>query len=174
MKSEELFKAGKIIRTFGSKGELIFQFESGLPDEVTETESVFVDIHGSLIPFFIASRNKRPKNQVQIQLLDINSPEEAELLCGCNFYIPKDQLPEHDTEHLYSYEIEGFTVIDPSGKIIGTVLEVVELPQQDMLMIDNQGSEIMIPLVDDIIISINRRKKTISVNPPEGLLELNN
>jgi len=57
---------------------------------------------------------------------------------------------------------------------VGQVSEVVKLPGQDLLSVDKNGSQVMIPMVKQIIISIDVLEKKIVVNPPEGLLDVTN
>jgi 16S rRNA processing protein RimM len=57
---------------------------------------------------------------------------------------------------------------------VGQVSEVVKLPGQDLLSVDKNGSQVLIPMVKQIIISIDVLEKKIVVNPPEGLLDVTN
>ena len=57
---------------------------------------------------------------------------------------------------------------------MGQVIEIVKLPGQDLLSVDKNGSQVLIPMVKQIIISIDVAAKKIVVNPPEGLLDVTN
>ena len=57
---------------------------------------------------------------------------------------------------------------------MGQVSEIVKLPGQDLLSVDKNGSQVLIPMVKQIIISIDVLAKKIVVNPPEGLLDVTN
>ena len=61
-----------------------------------------------------------------------------------------------------------------SGDLIGVVEEIVKLPGQDLLSVNKDGKEVLIPMVKQIIVSIDVQTKTIVVNPPEGLLDVAN
>jgi 16S rRNA processing protein RimM len=58
--------------------------------------------------------------------------------------------------------------------LVGQVIEIVKLPGQDLLSVDKNGSQVLIPMVKQIIISIDVAAKKIVVNPPEGLLDVTN
>jgi 16S rRNA processing protein RimM len=62
----------------------------------------------------------------------------------------------------------------PDGSNLGLVSEVVQLPGQDLLSVASQKGEVLIPMVKQIIISIDVDKKLIKINPPEGLLDVEN
>ena len=61
-----------------------------------------------------------------------------------------------------------------SGDLVGEVSEIVKLPGQDLLSVNKDGKEILIPMVKQIIVSIDVETKRIVVNPPEGLLDVTN
>jgi 16S rRNA processing protein RimM len=172
MKQDELFRLGKIVRTFGSKGEVIFQIDSEIIDRIKKLESVFININENLVPFFIEHLERRPKNQAQVKLLDVDSTDDASILAGCEFFIPFGLLPKQKGTQLYSFEIEGYTVIDAIRGETGTVTAVLEMPQQSLLAIEFNGKEILVPIVDEIIRKIDRKKKEIHIEAPEGLIEL--
>jgi len=172
MKPDELFLLGKIVRTFGSKGEVMFQIDSEILASLKKLESVFVNIDWSLVPFFIEQIQARPKNQALVKFMDVEETDDASILAGCDIYIPLSLLPKQKGGDFYSHEIEGFTVIDSRLGVIGNVQTILELPQQAILSIDLNGKEILIPIVEEIVKKVDRRRKAITIEAPEGLMEL--
>jgi len=172
MKQDELFHMGKIVRTFGTKGEVVFQINNEILAHIKKLESVFVEINENLVPFFIELNQPKPKNQALIKFMDVDSTEDASLLAGCDIFIPIALMPKQKGTQLYSNEIEGYTVIDANRGETGTVRTVLEMPQQSLLAIDFNGKEILIPIVDEIVKKIDRKKKEIYIEAPEGLIEL--
>jgi len=75
----------------------------------------------------------------------------------------------------YHYQqLIGCQVYLQNNELVGQVSEVVKLPGQDLLSVDKNGSQVLIPIVKQIIISIDVLEKKIVVNPPEGLLDVTN
>ncbi len=172
MKQDELFLLGKIVRTFGSKGELVFQVDAETLSRIKKLESVFLKINENLVPFFIETLQPRPKNQALVKLMDIETSEDASPLAGCEIYIPLTLLPKQKGSKLYSQDIEGYTVIDANRGNTGLVTKIIEMPQQFLLSIDLNGKEILVPIVDEIVKNIDHKTKTIYIEAPEGLIEL--
>ena len=172
MKQDELFLLGKIVRTFGTKGEVVFQFDTELFSRIKKLESVYLKINENLVPFFIELIQPRPKSQAMVKFLDVDNTEDASQLAGCDIFIPLEMLPKQKGTQLYSIEIEGYTVIDANRGETGTVRTVLEMPQQALLSIDFKGKEILIPIVDEIVKKIDRKTKTIHIEAPDGLIEL--
>lgn len=71
-------------------------------------------------------------------------------------------------------EIRGFTVLLSDRGIVGIIEEIIQNPGQDLLRIlSPEKREILVPLHSDLITGINKKKKTITMNLPDGLLEIN-
>jgi 16S rRNA processing protein RimM len=172
MKQDELFLLGKIVRTFGTKGELVFQADIETLARIKKLESVYLKINENLVPFFIKLIQPKAKGQAMVKFLDVDSTEEASLLTGCDIFVPIALLPKQKGKQLYSIEIEGFTVIDAERGETGTVKTVLEMPQQSLLAIEYNGKEILVPIVDEIIKKIDRRNKVVYIEAPEGLIDL--
>jgi len=172
MKQDELFQLGKIVRTFGSKGEVVFQVDAEMLAQIKKTESVYLKINENLVPFFIEHLQPRSKGQAMVKFLDVDSTEDATSLSGCDIFIPIAMLPKQKGTQLFSIEIEGYSVIDATRGETGTFRTVLELPQQSLMAIDFNGKEILVPIVDEIVKKIDRKKKVIYIDAPEGLIEL--
>lgn len=172
MKQDELFQLGKIVRTFGSKGEVIFQVDAEIFTQIKKLESVFLKINENLVPFFIERIQPKSKGQVLVKLLDVESADEAQLLAGSAVYIARTLLPRQKKSAAFSFEIEGFKVNDAAHGEIGIVQSVIEMPQQSLLSVMFNGKEILVPIVEEIITKVDRGSKTIYIAAPEGLIEL--
>jgi 16S rRNA processing protein RimM len=172
MKQDELFLLGKIVRTFGTKGEVVFQVNAELFSQIKKLESVYLKLNENLVPFFIELLQPRPKGQVMVKFFDVDSSEDASQLSGYEIYIPLNLLPKPKGSQLYSIEIEGYKVIDALHGETGTVRTVLEMPQQSLLAIDFNGKEILVPIVDEIVKKIDRKTRTIFIEAPEGLIDL--
>ena len=172
MKQDELFQLGKIVRTFGSKGEVVFQIDAELFSRIKKLESVYLKINENLVPFFIELIQPKAKGQAMVKFLDVDCTEDASLLAGCDIFIPTAMVPKQKGAQINSVEIEGYTVIDANRGETGTVRAVLEMPQQALLAIDFNGKEILVPIVDEIVKKIDSKTKTIYIEAPEGLIEL--
>jgi 16S rRNA processing protein RimM len=172
MNKDELFQLGKVVRTFGSKGEVVFQLTSEILTQIKKLESVFLNLNENLVPFFIEQMQSRPKNQLLVKLMDVDSDADATLLAGSEIYIPLAILPKSKQRQLSSSDVDGFLVIDSKLGETGTVLAVIDMPQQSLLSIGFNGKEILVPVVEEIIKKIDRKNKTIYIEAPEGLIDL--
>ncbi len=172
MKTEEHYFLGKVLKSFGIKGELLAFFDVDNTADYTNLKSVFVFIGGNMVPFSISELRLRQNNQVQIRFKDIDDPNQAEILIGCELYLPLSALPPLADHQFYYHEIVGYQAFDEAFGYIGTVDRVIDFPMQALLQVSNQGKEILIPLVDEVIVKVDKKKREIYLNVPEGLIEL--
>lgn len=170
MQKEDCFNLGKITKPFGLKGEVVIFLDVDEPNNYANLDSVFVEVRNQLVPFFI--QNIRINgNKATVQFEDI-TPEQTASIVGCNLYLPLDTLPKLTGKKFYFHEIIGFRVIDDEHGDIGTVASVIEYPAQPLFQIINNGTEILLPVLDQLINNVDRENRTISVHAPEGLIDL--
>ena len=55
---------------------------------------------------------------------------------------------------------------------IGTLVKVMDLPRQSLLQIAFEDKEILVPLVDEVIMKVDRKKKELHIRAPEGLIDI--
>lgn len=87
-------------------------------------------------------------------------------------YLPLSTLPKLTGNKFYYHEIEGFTVVDKSFGLVGNVKDVLDYTNQAVMQIFNGEKEIMVPINSHIILRVDREKKEIAIQAPEGLIEM--
>jgi 16S rRNA processing protein RimM len=87
-------------------------------------------------------------------------------------YKPIAGLPVLKGKHFYYHEIKGFQVVDQNHGNIGVIDDILELPHQSLFQIRHGEKEILIPIVDEIIQKVDRRKKLLLIEAPAGLIEI--
>ncbi|MBD3637261.1 MAG: 16S rRNA processing protein RimM [Crocinitomicaceae bacterium] len=169
---EDCFRLGSVARIHGYKGEVSIFLDVNDPREYKELESVFVEIDGKLIPFFLEHLYLRNKGFAVAKFETIDSDKKANMLLKCGLYLPKDLLPEKEDDDFYHFEIENFKVIDDRLGEIGIVKQVLDISNNPIIQIDQNGSEILIPKQNEFIKEIDWDEETIYVSTPKGLIEM--
>lgn len=165
MNTEEI---GYISKTHGLKGHVILRLNELVRiDE--EIKSVFLDLNGSQVPYFI--EECRPNNSGYILKLEtIDNVDSSKKLIGKKaFALPDFILEEEESLN----EFVGYAIIDSRLGNIGNIAEVDEKTDNVIIkVIHPTGVEIILPFNDDFIIEIDDDLKTIEFNAPEGLIEM--
>ena len=172
MQKEDCFYLGKIVKKYSFKGELLVKLDTDNPSIYTKMESVFIDKNKSLIPFFIERSSLHKSTLLRVKFEDIDSEEDADKLLKSELYLPLEFLPQLTGNKFYYHEIFGFEAEDLSFGLIGIIKGVNDSTNQAILEIDRNGSEILIPLIDDFIKSVDREQKKIILEVPEGLIDI--
>ena len=168
---EGYFLLGKIIRTHGYKGGLKAILDVDRPDEYRELDLILLEVKGQLIPWTVENIHLE-NNKANIKLSDLRDMEGAEKLVGCFIYLPVALLTKLSGKKFYFHEVTGFSVQDEAHGDIGKIDRVIDLPNNPLFAILQGDREILLPVNDEIIRKIDRKKKLIVVRAPEGLLEI--
>ncbi len=172
MDKKDFYYLGKIVKTSGFKGSLMFFFDVDNITPYKDLEAVFVEVGGDLIPFAVHSINIKSNTSAYVQLEDVNTDEEALALTGKALYLPLSFLPPLTGDKFYYHEVIGFEVIDRQAGSIGVLESVMDQGPQDIFIIRAGGKEVLLPASDEILLKVDREKRLLHVNAPEGLLNL--
>jgi 16S rRNA processing protein RimM len=142
---EERFVAGATLWTRSSRGE-----------EALVIESVRV-------------QNGRPV----IGFAGFARIEDVEHLAGLELRVPEDSLQPLESGVFYHHQLIGCRVTTVGGEQVGEVARVEGGAAGSLLAIDGPRGEILIPLAVDICVDIDVAGKAIRIDPPDGLLDLN-
>ncbi|MEV7421902.1 MULTISPECIES: ribosome maturation factor RimM [unclassified Streptomyces] len=85
--------------------------------------------------------------------------------------IDPEELPE-DPEEFYDHQLMDLDVVLADGTEIGRITEISHLPSQDLFIVERpDGSEVMIPFVEEIVTEIDLEEQRAVIDPPPGLID---
>jgi 16S rRNA processing protein RimM len=99
--------------------------------------------------------------------------EDVEPLAGRELRVPEQALRPLEAGRYYEHQLAGCAVDTVAGDRIGTVARVESGAGASRLVVTGSRGEILIPFVSDICVAVDVGARTIRINPPEGLIELN-
>ncbi len=173
MEKENCFYLGRITKVIGFKGEVAVFIDSDEPEKYAALDSVFLEINGNLIPYFVEKLSMRNKNnQFTIKFQDVDEIDEAARLQGCEMYLPEQALPPLQGDAFYFHEVSGWEVNDEQKGSIGHILQVLDYPGNPLFEIQFQNKTLLIPIQDQFIKKLDRENKCIYIKAPEGLIDM--
>ena len=172
MKKEDCFYLGKIVKKYSFKGEVLLKLDTDQPELYEQLDALFLDLNHSLIPYFIEKAQLHKSDVLRIKFEDVSTEGAAEELLKKEVYLPLNLLPKLEGNRFYYHEVIGFEVIDENFGSVGLISGINDTTAQALFEIDREGTEVLIPLNDDIIRSVDRNKKTVTVHTPPGLIDL--
>nr|WP_202555267.1 ribosome maturation factor RimM [Streptomyces sp. SID4950] len=85
--------------------------------------------------------------------------------------IDPEELPDGDDEY-YDHQLMDLDVVTEDGQEIGRITEISHLPSQDLFIVERpDGSEVMIPFVEEIVVEIDLAEQKAVIAPPPGLVD---
>jgi 16S rRNA processing protein RimM len=172
MKIEDCFYLGKIVRKYSFNGELLIKLDTDQPEIYENLDAVFIDYRNTFLPFYIESSQLHKSDLLRVQFEDVTTEADADSLLKCDVYLPLEFLPKLEGNKFYFHEVIGFTIDDVTFGLVGIVTGVNDSTAQALFEIEKDGKEILIPVNDEFIVKVDRKKKSIIVNTPEGLIDL--
>ena len=172
MRKEDCFYLGRIVRKHSFKGEVVLKLDTDEPELYQEMESVFVNIGNNMIPFFIKDSLLQKGNKLLVNFETIQSEADADALLKAGVYLPLSMLPKLTGKKFYFHEIIGFAAEDVAYGAIGTVTGVNDSSAQPLFEIEREGMQILVPMIDDFIVKIDREQQKILLKTPAGLLDM--
>jgi 16S rRNA processing protein RimM len=163
---------GKIVASFGLKGEVILKHALGKKTELKNIEAIFVEENkGSYLPYFVESSKAKDHDETYVKLESIDTRESANRLSTKNVW-----LLDADFRKLAGksapISLLGFELITDEDEHLGPIEEVIEQPHQVLLRISLDGKEALIPLHAETLDKIDHQKKQVHVTLPDGLLDI--
>ena len=185
MTTNECFYLGKVGKPFGYKGEMNVFLDVDEPAKYSTLKSVFILTTQGLVPYMLSSVTISATRSTVI--FDGLTAQEATLLQGKELYLPLTMLPPLTGNQFYFHEVKGFNVVDVNCGYVGVLKEIIDNGPQPIISIDAPAvgapsatatpattapaaREVLIPLIDKFIISLDRVSKTLTINAPEGLI----
>lgn len=150
---------------------MVQAFSDDLSDYKT-LESVFVEIKQKQIPFFLNSFSFATQKRCILSFDDVTDVNQAKALVGCDVYIAADKMAEADEGRMTYQSIMGFEVVDSFQGKLGVISNFFQKTGQDLLMMDYKDAEVLIPVTEEIILSVDTKNKQVLTALPEGLIEI--
>jgi 16S rRNA processing protein RimM len=162
---------GTLAKLNSFKGRYLLISETVLNERIKNWESVFLEIEGLLVPFFIDHLSIASESSAIIGFEDIDSSEKAKEFLSSKVY----QLTSFAgaAEEFLAEDLSGYRIIDQQSGEIGKIDEILDYNQNLLFRVLKGKQEILIPVSNEIIIKVNHRKKEIVISAPEGLLDIN-
>jgi 16S rRNA processing protein RimM len=171
MSLDDLFELGYVEKAHGLNGEISIVIDADQPEIYSEMESVFIEMDGAPIPFFVEALSLNGERGI-LALEEITSRHEAEQLKGKKLFLPLEKLPNLGSDQFYYHEIIGYQVLDPAGTLIGSVENVFDMPGDDLLSVKRSGKEVLIPINDAFLKTVDKNNRLLVVELPDGFLEI--
>src|SRR5687768_3084333 len=158
----EYYKIGKLVSAFGLKGEMILKHNLGKKTSLKGLTAIFIEEKKqSFIPWFIAEARIKSEDEIYLTLQDVNTREAAIKITQKEVWLPETDFKKFSAK-TSPINLLGYDIIE-NDKVLGKIQEVIEQPHQILCRIEIQSKEALIPLHEDTILKIDKKKQQVIV-----------
>jgi 16S rRNA processing protein RimM len=165
--------AGRIAKAHGIRGELAVDVRTDSPEERFKVGAVITTKlrDGSKRELTIAAAREH-SGRLLVRFEEVLTRDVAETLRGALLLVDTDALPPTgDPDEFYDHELAGLRAELLDGTLVGKVVEVVHSPAGELLELDVDGREVLVPFVRVIVPTVDVAGGRVVLDPPEGLLD---
>ena len=170
-----MLQIAQVLKSNGTDGELVLGFRGIAPEDINLQEPVFIIFDGLPVPFYIEAFAKRGNTKALVRLTDIRSMEDVEEIAGKAVYIEDDQVPEMSLEEDGFAALVGWMLLTPAEDEealieVGEITDFLDIPNNPCIEVETENGAVMIPLHEDLILSVDPEYQEIIMQIPDGLL----
>lgn len=166
MPAEPTVAVGRITRAHGVHGEVAVLVLSEVPGRFADGEALRLEDGRELI----VSSSRPHRDRLLVHFREVGDRAEAEALQGAFLVVPRSSSPELPEGSWWDHQIEGCVLETDTGRVLGTVSDVIHTGANDVWSaIGEGGAETLIPVLRDIIVSVDVEAGRIVVREIPGL-----
>jgi 16S rRNA processing protein RimM len=174
-----LVALGEIVGTHGVRGLLRFHPYgpvSSLPPTdrpifLTARPAPGADPDLSTARSIVLTAARPHGNVVLLSVEDVDSIDAAAPLVGSTLALDEHDLPAPDPGEFYVYQLEGLDVVTNAGERLGTIDRSFSTGASEVLVVQGEGREYLIPMIADVVQSIDVPGGRVVIDPIPGLLD---
>ena len=170
---DRMVLVGRVARPHGLRGHVIVTPETDFVEDRFKAGATFWTRSERGQEVLTVNSARVQNGRPVIGLEGFGSIEDVERLAGLDLRIPEDSLLPLDAGAYYVHDLVGCAVETISGEPVGEVRRVEGGAGASVLSVEGPRGEVLVPLAADICVEVDIAGRRIRINPPEGLLELN-
>lgn len=167
----EVQRIGTIVKPHGVGGEMAVTVPASLcwTDDI---DCLVCSIEGILVPFFLESIREKSNTTILVKFEGYDSVELTSRFMGVTVYMPLRFMAEGDADAPSWSSFLDWTVVDSVAGPLGSVHAVDDSTPNILFLVRDGERERIIPANPEWITKVDRKKRTLLYNLPEGLAEL--
>lgn len=173
IREEEVFQIGYISKFRGLAGEVEVVFTDDCFDR-GDSEYIVFKLDGIYVPFFWEEYRFKNDSTAIFKFESIDTDSAARKFVGTQVFYPHCHIDAENAE-LTSYKaFTGYQVFTSQNRLLGSITAVDDSSANILLYIDTpSGKELLLPLHEDFVTAYDLKERTLHLELPKGLLEIN-
>lgn len=169
---DRLISIGEILKPHGINGEVSATIDSDADAE--RLNCIFMSVDGLFVPFFVEGVRRRGAEGVLLTIDGIDNEVKAKSLSRKEIYILDDDSAapaRDDSDGFYAEDLIGFEIMLEDGERVGEITAVDDITANVLFVVERpDGSESLIPVAEEFILSLDPETRKLTMKLPDGLL----
>jgi 16S rRNA processing protein RimM len=167
----DYLRIGKFVSTFGLKGDLILKHHLGKKTSLKGLMVLYVEERkDSFIPWFIEGVRIKSDEEIYLKFEGVDTREQALKLNQKQVWLTEEDFRKFSAKSS-PINLLGYMIVE-GKKELGKIIEIIEQPHQVLCTISLNDKDVYIPLHEETIKKIDKKKQQVIVELPPGLLEI--
>lgn len=166
-----MIRVGRVLTSQDKNGELRLRFDEPAGIDFSRLKILSIGREGDIKGFRVESLVVRGKT-CRVKLEGVDRRAEADALVGQDVYLAKEDFKPLEDGCYYMFQLVGCLVLEVRGEKIGRVVDVMSAGEAEILVVDREGKEVLIPFHASICPRVDIAAGEIEVDLPDGLLDI--
>ena len=162
----QFIAVGRVVTVWGVRGEVKVEAMTDFPDRFSPQEKVY--IKGQAVTI---EQSRWHRGRVILKLATIDKVEDATELRGQLLEVPQSQVRPLPNGEYYQFQLLGLEVWTTEGELLGRISHILPTGSNDVYVVPSKHGELLIPAIEDVVISIDLEKGRIVIELIEGLIQ---
>src|SRR5262249_23715922 len=167
----DLVRIGRIAGIHGLRGALRCRPDNPESESFPSLKSVTIQIGARRREYQLLGTAPAGRGMLKIKLAGIEDAHAAEALKGGLVMVSRASLPPTRPREFYYFQAIGCEVFLTNRTSLGTIAEVFSNGAHDVLVVREGSREILVPVIEDIVKSIDLDARRVVIEPVPGLIE---
>ena len=170
MNNKSLVPIGSIVKHHGLKGDLKVFLYNEDSETLVSGITFWIKDNNEFVPFNL-ELTKGSKSNFLIKIKDLDNRESCSFLLKKEIYVSRSNFPDINEDEFYINDVIGFDVQNETGKAYGFLKDILLIASREILLVEYQNKDIMIPNVEDFVKLFDFENKIVIINNLEQFIE---
>jgi 16S rRNA processing protein RimM len=170
---DEMVLVGRVARPHGLRGQVVVNPETDFVEDRFRVGARFWTRSPRGDEQLIVTSARVQNDRPVVGFEGFSSIEDVERLAGLDLRVPEEELQPLEAGVYYHHQLIGCAVDTVAGERVGDVVRVEGGAAGSLLVVDGTRGEVLVPLATTVCVDVDIQGRRIRIDPPEGLLELN-
>ena len=170
---DAMISVGRVARSHGNAGRVVINPDTDFAEERFEAGNVVYVRRGGDVESLSIRDVRFHRGRPIVGFDGVGTMTGAEALANADVRVPPEALGGLPAGTFYYHELIGCRVETVEGRAVGTVVSIEGGGETHRLVVEDASAEVQVPLTAPICVRIDPRERLITLDPPEGLLDLN-